>query len=813
MSGENSAGDTARTPTTFHWGRYDVLSSGDEVVALEPHPGDPDPSPIGAGVAEVNHAPYRITRPMVREGWLRGEPDSVRGGDRFVAVSWDRAFDLAARELTRVYTDHGPEAVYGGSYGWGSAGRFHHPQSQIHRFLAMAGGYTASVNTYSFAAMEVVVPHVIGGGPTSLHERGPSWREITDHAGLVVSFGGLAAKNTQMVPGGPSRHTQTSWQRAAARAGVRFVNVSPVRHDAAAELDAQWLPLRPGTDTALMLALAHVLITEGLADIDFATRCCTGFDRFRAHVLGHDEPTASDGHESANGRVPNDHAPDDHAPDDHAPNDGVAKDPEWAERITGVAAGDIRALAREIAAHRTVINLSWSIQRHDHGEQPYWAGIALAALSGSCGRPGGGPAAGLGISEHGTRGHWRIAALPQEPGGVVGRIPVARIADMLLSPGETIDYNGERITFPDTRLVYWAGGNPFHHHQDLGRLERAWQRPDTVIVHESWWNATATRADIVFPVATTLERDDLALGAADSAITAMHRAVPPPAGVCTDHAVFAGLADRLGFGERFTEGRSEWQWVRELYDRTRDRLGDAGVALPDFNEFWRAGAAELPEKDMAHDGGSFAELRADPAAAPLDTPSGRIELVSAAVTAFGYPDCPGMPVWLEPYERLGTAAARRHGLHLVSNQPKTRLHSQYDGGRSSRESKVGGREPVDLHPDDARDRGIADGDVVRIRNDRGACLAGARLTDEVRPGVAVLATGAWYDPDEDGICRHGNPNVLTRDTGTSRLAQGPTSGTTLVEIEPAGRDVPAVRAFDPPEIVEAGPEFGNDHRR
>ncbi|MBB3665645.1 biotin/methionine sulfoxide reductase [Prauserella sediminis] len=770
MTGDSSAGETIRTPTTFHWGRYDVLSSGDRVVALEPHPGDPDPSPIGAGVPEVNHAPYRITRPMVRESWLRGDHGSERGRDRFVAVSWDRASDLAAGELARVRDEHGPAAIYGGSYGWGSAGRFHHPQSQIHRFLAMAGGYTASVNTYSFAAMEVVLPHVIGGGPTSLHERGPTWRKITEHAGLVVSFGGLAAKNTQMVPGGPSRHTQTSWQRAAAEAGVRFVNVSPVRDDAAADLGAQWLPLRPGTDTALMLALIHVLLTEDLADTDFANRCCSGFDRLRDYVLGR--------------------------------GDGTAKDPAWATGITGVPAGDIRDLARTIAAHRTVINLAWSIQRHDHGEQPYWAGIALAALSGSCGLPGGGPAGGLGIAEHGTRGHRRIAALPQPPGGAVARIPVARVADMLLDPGATIDYDGERITFPDIRLVYWAGGNPFHHHQDLGRLERAWRRPDTVIVHESWWNATATRADIVFPVATTLERDDFALGSADSTISAMHRAVPPPAEVRTDHAVFAGLAERLGFGERFTEGRSEWQWVRELYDRTRDRLRDEGVDLPGFDAFWNAGSAALPEKDMTPDGGSFAALRADPAAAPLATPSGRIELVSDTVAAFGYPDCPGMPMWLEPYERLGTEAAERHGLHLVSNQPKTRLHSQYDGGRVSRESKVGGREPVDLHPDDARARGIADGDTVRIHNDRGACLAGARLTDAVRPGVAVLATGAWYDPDADGLCRHGNPNVLTRDVGTSRLAQGPTSGTTLVEIEPAGPDVPDVRAFDPPEIVD-----------
>lgn len=775
MTVDEHSREITRSPTTFHWGRYEVVTSGGEIVALEPDPADPDPSPIGPGVAEADRAPYRITRPMVREGWLTGS--GTRGGDRFVAVSWERALDLTARELDRVRTRHGNAAIYGGSYGWGSAGRFHHPQSQIHRFLAMAGGYTASVNSYSQAAMEVVLPHVIGGGPRSLEERGPSWPEIVDHAELVVSFGGLAAKNAQMVPGGPSRHTQVSWQRAAAGAGVRFVNVSPVRADTEPDLRARWVPIRPATDTALMLALCHVLLTEDLADTDFARRCCVGFDRFRDYVLG----TA----------------------------DGCAKDAEWAAAITDIPAGDIRDLARQIAAHRTVINLAWSIQRQDHGEQPYWAGIALAALSGSFGRPGGGPAAGLGIAETGVRGHWSIAALPQPPNPVSPAMPVARIADVLLHPGATIDYNGARLTCPDIRLVYWAGGNPFHHHQDLGRLARAWQRPDTVIVHEAWWNANARHADIVLPVATPLEREDLALGSSDTTITAMHRAAAPPADVPTDHRVFAALAERLGFAERFTEGRTERQWVRELYERTRTRLAASNVDLPDFERFWTDGSASLPEREMRHDGGAFAALRADPDAHPIATPSGRVELVSDTVAGFGYPDCPGMPVWLEPAEWLGAAGAARHPLHLVSNQPRTRLHSQYDGARASREAKVAGREPVDLHPDDARARGIADGDVVRIHNDRGACLAGARLTDAVRPGVVVLATGAWYDPDADGLDRHGNPNVLTRDAGTSRLAQGPTPGTTLVEVSPAGPDPAPVRAFEPPEIVETEPAPGH----
>ncbi len=196
----------------------------------------------------------------------------------------------------------------------------------------------------------------------------------------------------------------------------------------------------------------------------------------------------------------------------------------------------------------------------------------------------------------------------------------------------------------------------------------------------------------------------------------------------------------------------------------------------------------------------YAEFRRDPAAHPLATPSGRIEIFSETIDGFGYDDCPGHPTWMAPAEWLGNA--RAYPIHLVSNQPTTRLHSQLDCGETSVAGKVAGREPVMIHPDDAGLRGIADGDVVRLFNDRGACLAGARVSAAVRPGVVVLPTGAWYDPEAPGgLDRHGNPNVLTLDKGTSRLAQGSSAHTTLIEIEKATEGAPEVRAFEPPEVI------------
>ena len=193
---------------------------------------------------------------------------------------------------------------------------------------------------------------------------------------------------------------------------------------------------------------------------------------------------------------------------------------------------------------------------------------------------------------------------------------------------------------------------------------------------------------------------------------------------------------------------------------------------------------------------------------PLATPTGRIELFSEVIEGFGYEDCPGHPAWLEPAEWLGSPLAERFPLHLISNQPRTRLHGQYDNGGASRASKVATREPLTLHPEDAASRGICDGDVVRVFNDRGACLAGAVLSDGVRPGVVQLATGAWFDPvvagETGSLERHGNPNVLTLDTGTSRLAQGPSAMTALVQVERAReQDVVPVEAFVPPPVERA----------
>jgi biotin/methionine sulfoxide reductase len=753
-----------------HWGHFSARAEADR-LDIRPYPTDPDPSPILGNLENVLRHPARIARPAIRAGWLeRGPgPDTRRGREPFVEVSWEQAFDLLGGELGRIRSDHGPGAVYGGSYGWASAGRFHHAQSQIHRFLNTAmGGYVRSVNSYSSGAASVIIPHVLGDyGGLTMHN--VTWEQVAEHSEVVLAFGGLALKNSAVAGGGISVHVERGAMARARARGCRFLLVGPLRPDMPAEAEAEWISLRPGTDTALMLALVYCLVTGGLHDQAFLARYCVGWEAFQAYVLGE--------------------------------SDGTPKTAEWAAAITGVAATRIKALAQNLAGRRVLVTVAHSLQRAEHGEQPVWMAAVLAAVLGQYGLPGGGYGYAMGaIGYYGRRNNAVPGpTLAQGSNGVADFIPVARIADMLLHPGEAYRYNGETRTYPDIRLVYWAGGNPFHHHQDLNRLRRAVGRVDTLVVHESAWTATARHADIVLPATLSLEREDIAYSANDPVMTVMERLAKPYGEARDDYAIFAGLAGRLGVEAAFTEGRDVRAWLAHLYERTRQSLENQGLPAPSFAEFWDMGELVVPQKP--DDGGYLASFRADPVGQALRTPSGKIEIVSETVAGFGEADCPGHPAWLPPEEAPRAEAP----LILVSNQPATRLHSQLDFGAHSQEAKRRGREVASMHPQDAVARGIADGDIIRLFNARGACLASVCLTEDVRPGVVQLATGAWYDPEDpeedQSLCVHGNPNVLTRDIGTSSLAQGCTGQLTTIEVARFDGNLPPIRAHAPPPLT------------
>ncbi|MBV8193682.1 MAG: molybdopterin-dependent oxidoreductase [Alphaproteobacteria bacterium] len=761
----------ARTLTAAHWGVYELeYDQAGNARRLHPFSLDPDPSPIGLHMLSDEVARLRVRRPAVRKSWLENGPGSHpvrRGQEPFVELPWDEALDLVAGELARVRSAHSNRAIFGGSYGWSSAGRFHHAQSQVHRFLNAIGGYVRHQDSYSLGAARVLMPHIVAP-MEELMAMHTSWDVLAEHCKLFVSFGGVPHKNSQINAGGATLHHVKAGLFAMREKGVRFVNVTPTADDLDTGGAVEWLAIRPNTDAALILALCHTLWRENLYDRDFLDRCTVGFDKFAPTLAG--------------------------------------KDAAWAEKITGIPATRIVALARDMAATRTTVSIGWALQRSHHGEQPFWALVTLACMLGQIGLPGGGIGVGYGPVNLMGSAHPKFPGptLPQGTNAVRDFIPVARFCDMLLDPGGCISYNGQQLTYPDIRLIYWAGGNPFHHHQDLNRLRRAWQKPETIIINEQFWTPAARLADIVLPATTSLERDDIGYGSREPFLIAMKKAREPIGEARDDYWIFGQLARRLGAAETFTEGRDTFAWLRHLYEQARTKSAAGGVAIPPFDAFWEAGIAKA--EGTNREPVMLASFRADPAARPLKTPSGRIEIFSERIASFGYDDCPGHATWLEPAEWLGGRTAERYPLHMLSDQPTDKLHSQLDHSPHARATKIKGRQPITLHPADASARGIADGDLVRVFNDRGACLAAARLSDRIRRGVVRLSTGAWFDPSDAGsnqpLEKHGNPNALTLDIGASKLSQGCIAQTCLVEIERFDGRAPAVTAHQPPMLVQ-----------
>lgn len=766
--------------TASHWGIYEATGR-DENLQLHDFSKDPHPSPIGLSLPSAARGELRVLRPAVRRGWLeareRGESQahrSLRGKDPMVEVSWETALDLVAGELDRIRHEHGNQAIYGSSYGWASAGRFHHAQSQIHRFLNTIGGYVGHAGTYSLGAARILLPHIVAP-IDELFAQHTSWSVMAQHTELFVAFGGVPSKNAQVSSGGATAHMARKGLTAMAQRGTRFVNISPVRDNLDTGGDVEWIPIRPGTDTALALALTHVIVKAGHHDRAFLSTHCVGFEKVNDHLLGK--------------------------------LDGVEKNAAWASRITGIPAERIEQLADEIVKHRTMMNMSWSVQRAQYGEQTYWALITLASCVGQIGLPGGGFGLGygttnaIGCAAHKIKG----PTLPQGPNGVADYIPVARVTDMLERPGQAYHFNGEERTYPDIRLIYWAGGNPFHHQQDLNKLLRAWRRqPETIVVHEQYWTATARLADIVLPATTSLEREDISFARRERYMVAMRQLMRPIGLARDDYEIFSGLAERLNVLDSFTEGRDARQWLKTLYDATRSDVDNDAVALPSFEEFWDRGLIDLGEVD---DGLVLLDkFRENPVDHPLPTPSGCIELFSEKIAAFGYDDCPGYACWIEPTEWLGSDQTQTYPLHLVSDQPFNKLHSQLDHGKYSQQNKINGVEPVVMSPADADARGLQAGDIVRVFNERGQCLAGLRISEDVMVGVIRLSTGAWYRPrnwEAGELELNGNPNVLTLDVGTSSLAQGTSAQSCLVQVEAYLGDVDAGNTHGLPELVDS----------
>ncbi|NDJ58030.1 trimethylamine-N-oxide reductase TorA [Enterobacteriaceae bacterium 4M9] len=749
--------------TGAHWGAFEAIVKDGRMVDVKPVQDDPAPNELITMAPYQVHAANRVKYPMVRKSWLEGGAQNcrpeLRGRDEWVRVSWDKALTLVSEQITRVQKEHGPQAIHAGSYGWKSVGMLHNSRTLLQRLMNLTGGFLGYAGDYSTGAAQVIMSHVVGS--MEVYEQQTAWPNVINNSELVVLWGcnpTTTLKNSWNVPD----HEGLAGFAALKKKGTRVISIDPVYNETARELNAHWIAPRPYTDSAMIVGLAHTLLTEKLHNADFLKTYTVGFDKFEAYLNG-DE-------------------------------DGVVKDADWAAAICGIEADDLRELARDMAKQRTMIMGGWGIQRQHHGEQPHWLLVTLAAMLGQVGLPGG----GFGFSYHYSSG-----GSPTARGGILAGIsagnapknsptpiPVARIADCLANPGKTIEFNGAKVTYPDVKMVYVAGGNTFHQHQDTNNLVKAWQHPETIIVNEPYWTATAKHADIVLPATTSYERNDLEMGGDYSQLYVfpMHQCVTPQHESRNDFDIFAGLAEKLGVLDAFTDGKDEMQWLKGMYDDMKAQARDARVALPPFDMFWASNNyIRFPIPEQNKQWVRFADFRENPLLNPLGTPSGKIEIYSDTVAKMGYSDCRGIPCWLPPHEWYQGPEAQKYPLSLNTAHPVNRLHSQLDNTPLREKYAVADREAIWIHPTDASARGIANGELVRAFNDRGQILVGAKVTADVRPGAVRISEGAWFDPadpaEPGSLCKNGNVNCLTFDIGSSSLAQGNCGQMAQLEIE------------------------------
>ncbi|HUO62323.1 MAG TPA: molybdopterin-dependent oxidoreductase, partial [Terriglobales bacterium] len=686
-------------------------------ISTDPRKWTPEMPPLtacvrGFGAAErVNH-PDRLRYPLRRVG--------PRGGGAFERISWDEALDEVAAQMRRIRDAYGPAAILDCSRSGSTA--VLHNRAVVQRFLHLFGGCTELWSNLSNEAEIFAIRHTYGPAADCKF----AGREPTDYVNsrLMILWGWSPADGTF----GTNNPQYLHW---AHERGVRIVSIDPRATRTSLKLADEHVPIRPGTDAAMLIAMTQVIVSEGLHDQAFLDRVTVGFDE--AH-LPEGAPVGSSYRSYLLGL-----------------SDGIAKTPEWAEPLTGVPAATIRRLAREFGTLKpAALQTGYAPGRTAYGEQFHRAAYALCAITGNVGISGGNSGCSGGARHHGIK---RLGAPPNPANS---RVASTLLAD-LLTRGRAGGYPA------DIKMVYSACGDLANQCPNVNKITEGLNGLEFMVAHDHFLTPTARYADIVLPATTFWERSDIHTpwsGAGHYAIY-MQQAISPMYECRNDMDICADLAKRLGL-----EGYKrlpDAEWLREVC---------AGTDIDDFDAFRAQGVARLaPGEDAV----AFAREVRDPARHPFSTPTGKIEIYSTSIAAnpdpHGLGRIPAIPTWIPPH-----AGDPRYPLELISPKSRARTHSTHDNQEILSRAD---RQDVWMHPADAAARGIVNGQAVRVFNQRGATILPAHVTDRIARGVVSIKEGAWFTPGESGADTRGCANVLTEDRATP--AGAPTYNTCLVE--------------------------------
>lgn len=687
----------------------------------------------GRSLASRLNDPRRLLYPMRRVG--------RRGEGRFERVSWDEAIALLSDRLRRVLDVYGPSSVFI-HYGNGDEGAVS-GVAAARRLMNLLGGHLGYYNSYTSACLNYTAPFVTGRRDTNSYRTLPQSK-------LIVLNGFNPAETI-------FETNSNYWLGRAKDAGARIVAIDPRLTETAATFADEWLPIRPTTDTALFLAIAHEFVVGGLHDQAFLDRYCVGFDE--AHM-----PEG----------VPADHSFTSYV---LGVGDGTPKTPEWAAAITGVDATAIRRLAVDFGTIRPAqLIQGLGPQRHARGEQSVRAGIALACMTGNLGRPGGGWGGGEGGNSVGLG----VPGFPTGVNPVRATIPVFLWTDAI-SRGPSLTASDGVKDGPlesGIRFIFNIAGNTLvNQHADINRttaILRDERLVDFIVVSDQMLTPSARFADLLLPADHALERNDLASPwTGDTYVVFGNKVVEPPGECRNEYWWLSRMAERLGVGDAFTEGRTREDWLRHIVDGARA----ADPLFPSYEELRAAGVYRRTSTPHV----AFEQEIADPDGHPFPTPSGKIEIFSRRLHDMGNPEITGIPRFLPAWEAPGDPLAERYPLQCIGPHSKSRTNSTWDENGWMAEADA---RPMWISVEDAAARGLSDGDTVRVFNDRGEVLARVRVTRRIRPGVVSLPQGAWYTPDGRGVCERGSVNVLTSQRPTA-LARGNAQHTMLVEVRKA----------------------------
>jgi molybdopterin guanine dinucleotide-containing S/N-oxide reductase-like protein len=783
------------------------------------------------------YSPNRILYPLKRIDWDPNGPRNPqnRGKSRYVRISWEEAIDLIASELKRIIKEYGPYAVLSQSDGHGEVKTVHCAHACALRLLELLGGYTLQTrNPDSWEGWYWGAKHVWGMEPVG--QMAPADNvmiDVAENAELLL-FWGCDPETTPWAFDGQMASRLCYWWSDI---GIKSVYICPdVNYGAAVHAD-KWIPIKPNTDAALQLAIAYTWLTEDTCDKEYIKAHTFGFEKFAEYVLGKE--------------------------------DGIPKTPAWASSKCGVPEWTIKALARDWASRRTSIAHSNGGPgiRGAYATENGRLEILLLAMQG-LGKPGVHQVKMFEWGLHGRHPMPQGVVLPNvsaasrgimvppvydvsqgmdrrhthgelKPGQIFPRqfIPKNLIHDAILNPpiswyGTTVLHSETKNQF--TKYTYPAEGCPEVHMiwtdtpcwitcwNDTNTYVKALRSPkiEFILAQHPWMENDCQFADIVLPVNTRFEERDITTDTGNGqfrVVINQDKCIEPLGESKTDYEIVCLIAEKLGLLEEYTGGKSVEEWIETGFETS-------GIQeMINFDEFKKKGYFVVPtDPEWRKYPAGMRKFYEDPENDPLATPTGKIEFYSEAL-AVHFPDDterPPVPHWIEKGEshdeRLSSERAKAYPLLMMSNHGRWRVHAQCDDITWTREiqtCKIDGPdgykyEPLWINPVDARARGIKQGDIIKVFNERGAVLGGAKVTQRVMPGVVYMDHGARYDPIVPGeLDRGGAINTITPHNSTSKNATGMVVSGFLVEVEIA--DLQGLRkqypeAFAAPYKMEAG---------